>query len=277
MFKRLLVVVALLACTPGLPRGETLPHPDHASKQVEYFVAKPEGVGPWPTIILLHGHQPDPRPGAKGTEEALQRFAKRGVVAVAVSMPGYGDSSGPPDFCGPFSQHAVSAVIAKLRSEGAIAPGKLVLQGASRGAMVAGLVAAHDTTVAGLILVAGEYDLAALAADSTATGIKAGMRHNLIAETGGSAAAVRERSVLGVAKDIRATTLILHGAADDRTDPRNAQKLANEINRAGGSARVVIYPGMGHSIPLEKRREETEPFLAKLWGDQFKTSSEEKR
>ena len=32
-----------------------IPHPDDASKRVEYFVEAPAGKGPWPIINLLHG------------------------------------------------------------------------------------------------------------------------------------------------------------------------------------------------------------------------------
>lgn len=33
----------------------------------------------------------------------LGMMAARGYVAAAVSQPGYGNSDGPPDFCGPFT------------------------------------------------------------------------------------------------------------------------------------------------------------------------------
>ena len=261
------IFTILLLLAAGPLRADTLPHPDDPAKQVEYFVGKPEGKGPWPTIVFIHGHQGPPRPGAQGSDEFLNRLAKSGILAVVVSQPGYGNSSGPPDYCGPFTQHAVSAVVARLRKDGAVAPGKLVLQGVSRGAMVVGMVAAHDPTTAGLILIAGEYDPAALAADATATDIRAGIRQNLIAETGGGDDALRARSVLSVAGEIKMPTLILHGEADDRTSPANARRLADAIKRAGGDVQLVMFPGVGHMIPMEERWKHIEPFLARVWGE----------
>jgi pimeloyl-ACP methyl ester carboxylesterase len=266
---RLLVAAALLVfASARVVRADAfmLAHPDDASKQVEYFVGRPDGSGPWPTIVFIHGHQGDPGIGAQMFVEVLEKYAQRGVLAVAVSQPGYGHSSGPPDFCGPFTQHAVAGVIAKLRADKLVAPGKLVVEGVSRGAAVAGLVAAHDPTISGLIMISGECDLASLAADSSATGTVGIVRQNLIEESGGSAGALHDRSVIQFAKDIKAATLILNGGKDDRTNPDHARQLADAINRAGGNARAVIFPDAEHMIPLEVRNREIRPFLAGIFG-----------
>src|SRR5512143_53603 len=36
-----------------------------AGKKVEYYWAKPDGDGPFPALIYIHGHQPGARPGAQ--------------------------------------------------------------------------------------------------------------------------------------------------------------------------------------------------------------------
>ena len=89
----------------ALPQGLLIPHPKDTSKQVEYFIRRPAGEGPWPTLIFLHGHQEDPRTGGEVFVQwgVLEQIAKRGYLAVAVSQPGYGRSTGPADFCGPFT------------------------------------------------------------------------------------------------------------------------------------------------------------------------------
>ena len=247
---------------PAYADVHTIPHPDDPSKHVEYFIEKPEGKGPWPTIVLLHGHQESQPVGGKMFVEwgVLDQFTKRGVLAVAVSMPGYGNSTGPSDFCGGLTQHAVAAVIAKFRADGVIAPDKLVVEGISRGAIVAGLVAAHDPLVAGVVMISGEYDLSTLAGGHQSDRCEAGRTRV------GGTDAIRARSVINFAKEIKATTLILNGGKDDRTDPEHARRLAKDITASGGKARVIIYPDFGHQIPVDVRTKDIEPFLTQVWG-----------
>jgi dipeptidyl aminopeptidase/acylaminoacyl peptidase len=72
--------------------------------------------------------------------------------------------------------------------------------------------------------------------------------------------------VLPRAGDIKAATLILNGAQDDRTDPAQARELADRITRGGGKARAIIYPGFGHKIPLEARNKDIDPFIDEALG-----------
>jgi pimeloyl-ACP methyl ester carboxylesterase len=86
-----LTASVLLACSARTP-VLSIPHPDDASKRVEYFLEKPTGAGPWPTIVFLHGFQSPPGNGGKDFVDwgVLGRFAKRGYLAIAVSQPGFG-------------------------------------------------------------------------------------------------------------------------------------------------------------------------------------------
>jgi len=105
----LLMLVGLIACSGHKIAGAqalSIPHPDDPAKKVEYFLEKPKGYGPWPMIVLLHGHQEWPRAGGKDFVKwgVLDEFAGRGYLAVAISQPGYGGSTGAADFCGPASR-----------------------------------------------------------------------------------------------------------------------------------------------------------------------------
>jgi len=216
-------------------------HPDDPAKQVEYFVEQPPGSGPW----LIAG---------------------RGYLAVAVSQPGYGGSSGPADYCGPFTQHAVAAVIARLKSEEKVAKGKLVIEGISRGAVTAGLIAARDPSVSGLVLISGVYDFAPYVQEPNQSSDKQAIVKTLREESGGTPAALESRSVLRMAGRIKASTLILNGAKDDRTSPDQAPRLADTIVRSGGKARAIIYPDFGHQIPVDVRNKEIDPLIDSVLG-----------
>ena len=49
---------------PAIASAFSIPHPDDPAKRVEYFLEKPSTVGPWPTVVFLHGHQEVTRTGA---------------------------------------------------------------------------------------------------------------------------------------------------------------------------------------------------------------------
>jgi dipeptidyl aminopeptidase/acylaminoacyl peptidase len=74
------------------------------------------------------------------------------------------------------------------------------------------------------------------------------------------------RSVMHFAKNIKAATLILNGAKDERTDPGQARRLAEEIASHGGKSRVIVYPEYGHNIPVEVRDKEIDPFIESVLG-----------
>jgi dipeptidyl aminopeptidase/acylaminoacyl peptidase len=264
----LLVFAGLIACSGHkIARAQTLSiaHPDDPSKRIEYFLEKPKDNGPWPTIIFLHGHQEWPRAGGKDFVKwgVLDEFAGRGYLAVSISQPGYGGSTGPADFCGPLTQRAVAAVIAKLRAEGYVKDNRILIQGVSRGALVAGMVAAHGPSIRGIVLISGLYDLPAYARQAksaTAVSIVDSMK----AETGGTAEALKARSLLYYAQDLKAETLILNGGKDDRTDPEQARRVAEIINAHGGHARTIVYPEYGHQIPIEVRGKDVDPFIERV-------------
>jgi len=262
----LIVFLALAGCARPVDAGaEAVLHPDRAGAKIEYFLRRPKGAGPWPTLVFLHGHQPLlSRSGGRAfvTWGVLDRVAKQGYLAVSVSLPGYGGSSGPQDFAGPFSQHAVEAVLAKIESEGLAAPDKILIQGVSLGAVTGAFVAAHRPRLAGLVLISGLYDLPAFLAHPKTSGAEE-IKAAIMRQTDGSEAALRLRSAIRVAASINASTLILNGAKDDRTDPDQAVRLAAMIKKHGGKAEVRVYPEFGHEIPVKAREAEIDAFIAR--------------
>lgn len=241
----------------------TIVHPANNSATIEYFVERPAGAGPWPTVVFLHGYQyPTQRIGGYAYVKwgVLKQYAKRGYLAVSVSLPGYGDSSGPPDFAGPFTQHSVQAVLTKLKADRLAVPDKIGLHGVSIGAVTAALVAARNKQVASLVLISGLYDLPAFFADPKSLGARM-VKAAAIEQTGGSAAALRARSALFLASDINAATLILNGASDERTDAQQARRFAAAINASGGRATAHIYAHYGHEIPVRIRDPQVSEFI----------------
>lgn len=252
--------------SPDAGRRYVVAHPDDPSKHVEYFEARPGGSGPWPTIVLLHGQQDAPSEGARVFVEMgmLSAFARRGMLAVGVSLPGYGGSSGPDDFAGPFAVHGVEGVIRAIQDSGLVRRDDVVVEGVSLGAMTAGMLAADDPQLAGAVLISGEYDMPAVLTHPRT--MKAWLLIARAALHHGGRTGLRSRSVLSVASRIKQPLLVVNGETDDRTDPLHARHLVAAIDSAGGRARFVLVPGYGHQIPPKVRGSIVDPFLATIFG-----------
>jgi len=201
------------------------------------------------------------RPALATVDEGrLQLMAARGWVAAAVSLPGYGESAGPADFCGPRSQAAVRAALDGLLARPDVDRGKVVVYGVSRGAATASMEATGDARIAGLILVAGIYDLG----EAFPTGDPV-VDANIAREAGTTPEAFAERSALRKAEKIRADTLILHGGDDRRGGSvAQARRLADRLRAARRKVRLRIFEGTPHAIPIDEQWKEIDPFLESL-------------
>lgn len=112
----------------------------------------------YPAIIFLHGIQKD-KQGAKAFVRSglLNEYSKKNFFSVAVSMSGYGESSGKSDFCGKDSQNNLIQAINFARLQPNVDPNKVAVVGISCGASIANVVA-NSGKINALILVSGFYD-----------------------------------------------------------------------------------------------------------------------
>ncbi|MGB3555467.1 MAG: hypothetical protein WBA25_12600, partial [Jannaschia sp.] len=114
-----------------------------------------------PTLLIVHGHQFPERPGGRGplTPAMIEHWCGQGWIAAAVSQPGYGESTGPPDCCGPRTQAALRIAMDHLLDRNAD-PARTIVWAISRGAVAAACAFVDGATEPGvLILQAGIYDM----------------------------------------------------------------------------------------------------------------------
>jgi len=232
-----------------------------ADPGLELVVRRPEGAGPFPAVVLVHGHSRERR-GAADVLGVADELVKKGWVAVAVSLPGYGKSHGEPDYCGPRSQEAVLAAVRHARAQRGVDGKRVAVYGMSRGAVTAAMAAAKDPQLAALVLVTPIYDLGATYRRMRSSEDPAahGVAEAIAAEAGTDSAAFAARSPLAVAEKIKAPTLILAGGKDPRIDLDEPNQLAHNI--AGGGT-AVVFADAANTIPDNLRDARVLPFLEK--------------
>jgi dipeptidyl aminopeptidase/acylaminoacyl peptidase len=221
-------------------------HPDNSSKETEFFWSAPSGEGPFPAVILVHGHQPTLRAGARyciylGLHEY---FVEEGFYTVTVSQAGYGRSDGPSDFIGPFTQHGLASVVAHLREAPMVDRSKIGIFGYSRGAGLAALVAA-TSDVKAVAVGGGIYDLV-----NAYPILPQGIKDSIASEAGNSSEALRERSPIHKLAGTSADYLLFHGELDQNAPSQYATLFFDEIKARGLNAEIKILPGQGHEIPM---------------------------
>ncbi|MCB0309311.1 MAG: trypsin-like serine protease [Bdellovibrionales bacterium] len=230
-------------------------------EKVEYYWQKPEGEGAFPVMIYVHGHQEGERKGGKSYVDCgvLGNDTKKGFVSIAISLPGYGHSSGPADFSGPRSKNALISMIKLLKKKPYVNSKKIFVQGISRGAIVAALVAMRED-LGGAILISGAYNLSKLYEDiSTAKSIKSAMREEMRID--------EENLVLRSAslqkKVSRTPFLVIHGETDSKTPFDQAEEFYRRMKSQGAEIELRKIKS-GHKIPLKERSETIAIFIRKV-------------
>ena len=275
-----LFVFALASCsakqgnTVAQPRHEWIANSSFQDERTEFFWSKPPGDGPFPMIVFLHGHQ-DPASNLIGGRAfvdwgVLGNYAQAGFVAVSISQPGYGGSGGKPDFCGPRTQAAVTTVIDHFRVSKLIDPGKIAVEGVSRGAVVAAMLAARDPNLRAAVLIGGVYDLKAFygnqCASRSKTPVAGSICESIRDEMPVTEDEFAHRSAMSHVVRIKAKVLILDGANDENAPVGQAQAFADALRKAGVTVELDVFPGMNHQIPLAKRQPIVNAFLKRSLG-----------
>lgn len=249
-----ILLASSLAAKEELPyKAERVFIGSQGSNQIEFYLAKPEGRGPFPLMFVLHGYQP-PENSLGGKELVgfgyLQRFVTNGIAAVSISLPGHGASDGERDFSGPSSQKAILAVIENCKNLPFVDASKMGIYGISRGAILAGMVSALCPDLQLQILESGEYDLTL--GRSNLPDYLSSLRENLFIESGGTFEDLLARSCLYHTYSMHQTTLILHGEFDNRKGLESAIALQEKLIDQGVKSFLKVFPDGLHTLPPEK-------------------------
>ncbi len=224
-----------------------------AGGNVEAYVTRPRGDGPFPLVILLHGHSLIGR-GAEQVLPIAEALAKEICFAgFAISLPGYGSTEIPRGSIEGTTRQVVEDGLSLAKQLKWVDSGHIMFYGVSRGAVVAAAMLNEVEGVSGAVLYSGAYDLDRLYRETSSVWVRKLINPN-------SDANPKLLNVLAAPK-WRAPTLILHGGQDNLIPVDQALLLSDRLETMGIPHRLVIYPKNGHFLPRQSVREQTLNFL----------------
>ncbi len=225
-----------------------------------------------PAAILITGSGSQDRDEASPSigpyrpfREIADTLSRRGISVLRLDDRGVGGSSlGPPGVTSADFADDIRAAIAYLRARPDVDSDRVALVGHSEGGMIAPMIAATDSSLSAIVLIAGP--------GKTGRAIMSAQRRYAIERDTAiptsqrdSLTIVREREAetvfaqpgwfnffanhdpLAIARRVRVPTLILQGETDTQITPEHASLLAGAL-RAGGNTDVTVrtFPRMNH-------------------------------
>lgn len=237
---------------------------------------RPRTPGRVPAVVLITGSGLEDRdesiPGVRGYRpfrDIADTLGRRGIAVLRLDDRGYGASGGnaaiatTADFASD-----IEAALAWLRARADVDPRRLALLGHSEGGVIAPMIAARDTSIAALVLMAGpSWTGRRVIAWQNAKAID--RRGALPAARRDSLLAAAMRSVdssavtvpwvryfldydpLVAARRVRAPVLVLQGATDQQVDPAQANELATALRTRARAVVVRTFPETNHLFVMD--------------------------
>jgi alpha-beta hydrolase superfamily lysophospholipase len=226
-----------------------------------------------PAVVLITGSGAQDRdeaspalPDWRPFREIADTLGRRGIAVLRLDDRGVGGSqAGPPGATSADLAGDVRAALAWLRTRPDVDPARLALLGHSEGGMIAPMVAADDSALRAVVLVAGPARTGLRISDMQVAqsfdeqGITGARRDSLLrinTRARDSAAAHDpwtrfwlDYDPLPAARRVRQPVLVVQGATDRQVSADQAEELAAAI-RAGGNRDVTVHvvPDMNHLL-----------------------------
>ena len=222
--------------------------------KAEAYLVRPKGRGPFPLMVLLHGHSWRTH-GAEQILPAAEAFANDlCYVSLAVSLPGYGETEVSDGTDPEVTLRVVLDAISVVTKLDWIDAQRLYLYGFSRGGFFAAELVTRLPNLRGVVLHSGAYELNRLYRETPYSWLRRMLNPHEEADP-------KLYSVLPEVSKWRAPTLILHGSRDRLIPVLQATLLSDSLEAAHKPYQMVLFPESGHRLPMEEVREKTASFL----------------
>ena len=259
---------------PGAPyTAEEVRVPTPRGHTLVGTLTRPAGAaGRVPVVVTISGSGPQDRDGQivgiadyRPFRAIADTLGRRGLAVLRLDERGVGASSGT--FASATSRDFaddVRSALDWLRTRADVDPARLALLGHSEGGLIAPLVAAEDSSLAAVVLLAApgipgrqNHDYHSRLAMPPVGSLPAARRDSMVAALSRAVDTAIKQSVWlrwfaahdprPVARRVRVPTLVLQGATDMQVTPDQADTLMAAL-RAGGNRAVTrrVFPAVNH-------------------------------
>ena len=207
---------------------------------IEGYLTRSAEMGKRPGLLVLNG-------GEGNVDQCVkmsQGIAAMGIQVACVSIPGYGNSSGPSRFVGQPSVLASRKALDMLAGRTDVDSSRLAVWGLGHGAVAAGLLMDYDSRPRALILESGCYDPLTLWPEAPLR-----TKLSILREVWPSKRILKERSVIAhLPPKLECSVLIMHGAAGQSDAGEAGGHARRRIARARRQGRDLLFPDRRRTI-----------------------------
>ena len=232
--------------TAGLARTSEIEVTGRDGYPVHGWVATPQGEGPFPVILMIHGG-PYASYGIHVFDET-QVLVDEGYAVVYCNprgSAGYGREHGRSirrrmgtvDFA-----DVIDFLDGAVASDARLDGGRVGVMGGSYGGYLTAWVIAHDHRFAGAIVERGFLDPVSFQGTSD-IGSFFGDEY-----VGQDPAGIAAQSPMAVVSEVTTPTLVLHSELDFRCPLEQATRYYSALKRQGTPAEMLIFPGENHEL-----------------------------
>lgn len=203
--------------------------------QVEVFIQKPDGKQ-FPLIIVLHGASKEI--GIRNiSKDWVDVWLEKGYAVAGISMPGFGQTTGRKDFCGPHTLQSLHFAIDAIKEELGVSDFGII--GFGQGATAGILLATQRKDVRCVLSSNGAYDLLSHCQKEDR------LTEALIAKNYAitiNEADLKIRSPIEYVRDIKSSLFILHREGNPIIPEVEVIRFCDAMRQAEKDCKVSILP-----------------------------------